>query len=149
MADEQTLKKRLGQAGSKGRAPLFLVSQQNLNTYSWRIWRTKFFKNGLETRKLWPSPAPSRFFVCCSIAIRVQRRFVELRWCSYNTLNRLKWTKNEKVRSLENKRDRKRKKKKKKCFCKLKSLFFFLLFFHYSFSFALQRWFLELEVVFS
>jgi hypothetical protein len=36
MAGERTFK-RSGQAGSKGRAPLFLVSKQNLNASSWRI----------------------------------------------------------------------------------------------------------------
>jgi len=38
--------------------------------------------------------------------------------------------------------------KKKKHIYKLENLFLFLLFHHYSFSFTLQRWFLELEVVF-
>ncbi len=36
-AGDQTLKGS-GQAGSKGRAPLFLVFKQNLNLSSWRIW---------------------------------------------------------------------------------------------------------------
>ncbi len=40
MAGNQTLQCS-GQAGSKGRAMLFLVFQQNLNACSWRIWRTK------------------------------------------------------------------------------------------------------------
>jgi hypothetical protein len=31
----------LGQVGSKGRAPLFLVSKQDLNTSYWCVWRTK------------------------------------------------------------------------------------------------------------
>jgi hypothetical protein len=43
-------------------------------------------------------------------------------------------TKNEKVRSFENKRGSKREKKKKNAFCELESSF--LLLFHYSFSFC-------------
>jgi hypothetical protein len=40
MAGERTLK-RSGQAGSKGRAPLFPVSKQNLIASSLRTWCTK------------------------------------------------------------------------------------------------------------
>jgi uncharacterized membrane protein (DUF485 family) len=48
------------------------------------------------------------------------------RWRSYSTLNRLKWKRNEKVRSFESRRG---PKKRKNTFCELKSLFFLLLFF--------------------
>ncbi len=40
LADDQTFK-RLGQARSKGRALLFLVSKQNLNRYYWHILHIK------------------------------------------------------------------------------------------------------------
>ncbi len=48
-ASEGTFK-RSRQAGSKGRAPLFLVSKQAVN----------IFKNGLELRKLHPPRPPNR-----------------------------------------------------------------------------------------
>ncbi len=93
--------KRSGQARSKGRDLLFLVSQQNLNPSSWSIWHTnncqkqisyekvtapkstegqKFKKNkpsNTNTSKA-SSQTFKNFLVGCSIANRVQRWFVEL-----------------------------------------------------------------------
>jgi hypothetical protein len=53
MANERTFK-RSGQARSKGKALLFLVSQQNLNTFFDALDALKFIKDGLEMRKLQP-----------------------------------------------------------------------------------------------
>jgi hypothetical protein len=51
-AGDQTLK-RLGQAESKGRAPLFLVSKQNLNPSYWHIWHTKSCPKWNRIEKVW------------------------------------------------------------------------------------------------
>jgi hypothetical protein len=56
MASNQTLKCS-GQAGSKGRALFFLVSQPNLNASSWGIWRTKNCPKLIRNEKImvpWP-----------------------------------------------------------------------------------------------
>jgi hypothetical protein len=44
----------LGQAKSKGKAPLFLVSKQNLTLFIDTFKALKFVKNGIELRKLCP-----------------------------------------------------------------------------------------------
>jgi hypothetical protein len=51
MANEQTFK-RSRQARSKGKASLFLVSQQNLNTFFDALDAIKIIKDRLEMRKL-------------------------------------------------------------------------------------------------
>jgi hypothetical protein len=53
-----------------------------------------------------------------------KKDFKNFRWCSYNTLNHLKWIRIKKVMRFENRRGV----KKKNAFCKLESLFSFLLF---------------------
>ncbi len=158
------------QARSKAKAPFFFVFKQNLNPSYWQILCIKNYqkwsrienvmapqiRGGQELKKInhqnatkTSSQTPTKFLICCSITIRAQRWFVDFRWHSYSTLNRLKWIRNKNVMRFESRKGPKWKKRKKKnMFCKLENLFLFLLFFHYSFAFALQRWFLELEVTF-
>jgi len=50
-AHEQSLKPS-GQAGSKGRASLFLVSKQNLNPSYQHIWHTKSCQKNIRIKKL-------------------------------------------------------------------------------------------------
>jgi hypothetical protein len=51
LAGDRT-RKCSGQAGFKGRAPLFLVSTQNLNPSSWRIWHTNNCWKGIRNEKV-------------------------------------------------------------------------------------------------
>jgi hypothetical protein len=83
-----------GQARSKGRAPLFLVSKMNLNSSYWRMWRTKNRQRQIRIEKVMTpqskrgqelknkqttkhyktsSQSSKKFFVCCYAANRVQR----------------------------------------------------------------------------
>ncbi len=43
---------RSGQAGSKGRSPLFVVSEQNLNLSSSRIWHTQNIQKWIRDEKI-------------------------------------------------------------------------------------------------
>jgi hypothetical protein len=51
LASDRTFK-RLGKAGSKWRVPLFLVSKQNLNSYSWHIWHTNNHQKRIKNEKV-------------------------------------------------------------------------------------------------
>jgi hypothetical protein len=51
MASELTFK-LLGQARSKGRAPLFSVSKQKLNPSYWYIWCTKNYQKWIRIEKV-------------------------------------------------------------------------------------------------
>ncbi len=138
------------QAGSKGNALLFSVSKQNMNLSIGVSSALKIIKNILKLRKLWPpkvegvkeflkkplnitKPKPNhskKFFVCCSIAIRVPRWFVKLKVALLSTLNHLKWMRKEKVRVFQSRRGTKRRKKREKnAFCELESFFFPCYFF--------------------
>jgi hypothetical protein len=90
----------LGLDGSKGRAPLFLGSKQNLNPSSWRIWHINNCKKHIRNEKVMApqskggqklkkdnlashstkadSQTPKKFFVFCFVVFRVQGRFVWL-----------------------------------------------------------------------
>ncbi len=95
---DQTLKCS-GKAGSKGRAPLFLMTKQNLNPFYWWIWRTKNCKTwnridkvtapqsrgsktqknkSLNATKACCSWTPQKLLVCWFVAIRVPRWFAKL-----------------------------------------------------------------------
>jgi hypothetical protein len=90
---------RLGQARSKGKALLFLVSKKNLNPSYWRIWcikncqkrnrikkvmapksreGKKFKKTNHQNVTKTSSWTPTKILVCCSITIRVQTWLVKI-----------------------------------------------------------------------
>jgi hypothetical protein len=98
-AGDWTLK-RSRKVRSKGRALLFLVSKQNLNPSSWHIWHTKNHWKWIRNEKVMAPKVKGvknskkqnhwtiqrltlehskEFFVCCFVAIRVQKWFVELK----------------------------------------------------------------------
>jgi len=154
-------------ARSKGRVPLFLVSQQNLNpslllthlTHTNNRWKRirnekitkiKIVKNSTkQTTKHYKgqfSKHSKNSLYVALLLVEFKHDLLNFRWDSYNILNHLKWIKKRKLWNLKVARVR-REGKKKNTFCKLKSFFFSLLFFHYYFSFRLQIWFLKLEEV--
>jgi hypothetical protein len=82
----------------QGWTPLFLVFKNNLNPFYWHIWCIKNHQKHNKIEKKWPfkveginnskkkppnaikigSQTPKKLFLCCSIAIKVQRWFLEL-----------------------------------------------------------------------
>jgi hypothetical protein len=132
LVGDQTFK-CLGQVGSKGRDPLFLVSKQNMNgalgtfdtliivektNYKWKSYSPKLkgVKNSKkQTIKHYKGWFPNTKKLLCMLLcyIKIQKWFVEFQMVLLEHFKSFKMNKKKEIMSFENRRGPKKNKKKK------------------------------------